>query len=221
MISREDGTGRKFLADPYINLGDNPNDSTSLTVLFHAPESVHRYAIRTGAQLTPTTVTGCVHSATIANLPPGRQFHYEVLRDSEPIFHATAQARQAKSQPFRAVLFGDSGQAGNPALRAIAAQAEAQNPDALIHLGDIVYEHGRSVEYHANFFPIYRFLRTRPAISIPGNHDIDKADCGTFPDAYAWYNYWKQPKNGPGNSLRRMELRNSVKSFANVLTVTG
>jgi len=190
-----------FLAEPYLNLGDNPSDPTNLTVLFHARESAQKYIVSTAGQRVQTTAAGHVHAATLTNCRPGQKFHYQILRDGEPIFQATAQARPAKGQPFRAVLFGDSGNGANPALRAIAAQAEAQNPDVFIHLGDIAYEYGRSVEYRANFYPIYRFLRTRTSISIPGNHDIDPDDCGSFSDAYAWYRYWCQPKNGPGNNF--------------------
>jgi predicted phosphodiesterase len=180
-----------FLADPYLNLGPHPADPTRLTLLFHAPENTGPYTVRTPRHQTTAIARGQVYTATLTNLTPNQLFQYEIANKNGSIYHATAKALPAKAQPFRMVLFGDSGQQ-NPALKTIAAQAEAQNPDVFLHLGDIAYPNGTPAEYRTNFFPIYRFLRTRPSLSVPGNHDID--------NSIAWYDYWSQPRNGPGNN---------------------
>lgn len=181
-----------FLAEPYLNAGPHPADPTRLTLLFHALENTGPYMVRTIRQQTPAIANGQVYTATLSNLTPGETFPYQIADESGPLFHATAKSLPAKSQPFRMVLFGDSGQQ-TPALKAIAALAEAQNPDVFLHLGDIAYPNGTPAQYRANFFPIYRFLRTRPSFSVPGNHDIDAST--------AWYDYWSQPRNGPGNNF--------------------
>lgn len=54
-------------------------------------------------------------SAKIDNLPPGALFNYRVLMGGHEIYSASARARKAEGDSFRAIIFGDMGN-GSPGL---------------------------------------------------------------------------------------------------------
>jgi 3',5'-cyclic AMP phosphodiesterase CpdA len=148
-----------------------------------------------------------VYRARLSNLVPGEEFRYRVLKDSKPVFDASAHARKSTRQAYRFALFGDCGQ-GTPAENAIAYQAYLAKPDFIFIPGDIVYGAGRISEYRTRFFPSYNtdepsaangapLLRSLPFIAAPGNHDTALNNYQRFPDALAYFLYWDQPLNGP------------------------
>jgi 3',5'-cyclic AMP phosphodiesterase CpdA len=148
-----------------------------------------------------------VYRARLTNLVPGEEFRYRVLKDSKPVFDASAHARKSARQAYRFALFGDCGQ-GTPAENAIAYQAYLAKPDFIFIPGDIVYGAGRISEYRTRFFPSYNtdepsaangapLLRSLAFIAAPGNHDTALNNYQRFPDALAYFLYWDQPLNGP------------------------
>lgn len=138
------------------------------------------------APASPAIEPHLVYRARVTNLVPGQEFHYRVLKAAHPVFDATGRTRKSAGQPYRFVLFGDSGQ-GTPAENAVAYQAYLAKPDFIFIPGDIVYGAGRISEYRTRFFPSYNadepsatngapLLRSVPSIAAPGNHDTDLAN---------------------------------------------
>jgi 3',5'-cyclic AMP phosphodiesterase CpdA len=148
-----------------------------------------------------------VYTAALTGLKPGATVPYRVLRGGSPVFEATAAAPRAKGSDYRFVVFGDCG-AGTPSQRKVAYQTSLVKPDMVVITGDIVYSRGRISEYATKFWPVYNadaaapdagapLLRSVPFVGAPGNHDILNRDFEKYPDALAYFLYWKQPLNGP------------------------
>jgi len=95
-----------FLADPSLNLGDNPNDPTSLNVLFHSRESARREAIRCGKsqpqQPNPST------PPPLKTCRPARSSATKTFAITNPSFTPPPQARQAPGQSFHCGTFPDA-----------------------------------------------------------------------------------------------------------------
>lgn len=77
-------------------------------------------------------------------------------------------------------MVGDTGSLRNPEFqrqvaRSMAAQHDRssgsrEGPDFLLHLGDIVYDHGEASEYAAQFFNPFEHYPA-PVFALAGNHD--------------------------------------------------
>lgn len=213
-----------FVEKPYLQLGDAPKLSAheSLMLLWHADPTATDWKVelktsqdktwRTAAAPkgqainAPGIPTHVVYRAQLANLVPGEEFQYRVLKSGKQVFAAAGRARKSATQPQRFVLFGDCSQ-GTPGQRAIAYQASLVKPDYLFITGDIVYSSGRISEYRSKFFPVYNpdeaspevgapLTRSVPFIAAPGNHDTALQNFNRFPDALAYFLYWDQPMNG-------------------------
>ena len=201
----------QFLAEPYLQLGDNPKQD--LTLMWQTGDKETVYTVQTRGMkeklwsspvpaasrriAVPTVDPHRVWSAQLRGLNPGLVFRYRVLDAGKPVFESNAIARKSPQQPTRLVVFGDCAQ-GTPEQQKIAEQAARVNPDYLFVTGDIVYSRGRITEYRDKFFPYYHgLLRSFPFIAAPGNHDVAERDFGKYPDTQAYYYYWAQPLNGP------------------------
>lgn len=66
-------------------------------------------------------------SAKIDNLPPGALFNYRVLMGGHEIYSASARARKAEGDSFRAIIFGDMGN-GSPGQRKLAYRLAQPGP---------------------------------------------------------------------------------------------
>jgi predicted phosphodiesterase len=80
-------------------------------------------------------------------------------------------------------LIGDWGTGAAPATR-VLAELEAQQPDIVIHLGDIYYS-GTENECHANFEAVMNRVLKRAGTGIPvytlaGNHDMYSGGVGYY-----------------------------------------
>jgi hypothetical protein len=204
-----------LLVSPYLQLGNQPKDAKRMTVVFHAPSS-GRFTVQ-GPKGKPVVAVAqkiaatsapehFVYSAELSGLKPGAEFAYTVALDGKTVFQAKGLARKSAGQPTRTVIFGDSGQDNAP-QREIAWQTAQAKPDMVFIVGDIVYSRGLVSEYRKKFFPIYNadsdtpngvgLLRSRLFTGVAGNHDTVTTDTNKYPDAQAYYFYWKQPRNGP------------------------
>ena len=204
-----------FLAEPYVNLGDNakPSAKEGLSILWHADNAKHEWKLeyRQGNQwsaaaltATPIDVRGTapfqVFEAKLVNLKPGEKVEYRVLRDSANLFSSTTMARKPAKANTRFVVFGDCAQ-GTPEQKQVAEQTAKLAPDYVFIAGDIVYTRGRISEYRTKYFPYYGELaKSTLFIGATGNHDTSSlADITETPDTYAYYYFWRQPMNGPAN----------------------
>lgn len=155
----------------------------------------------------------CVCAAPLEKLAPGQPFDYRVVKNGAPVFAARAnRARPTPVQDFKMVIFGDCAE-DTAWQKKVAYQTYNLKPDAVLITGDIVYPHGRASEYRANYFPVYQYRTPDPKHGAPllsstlfigasGNHDLVYANLNKYPDALAYYYYWKQPLNGFGTGKR-------------------
>lgn len=218
-------TAEAFLVRPYIQLGDNPrlSDSENMALLWHswdrdADWRVHvklrnseewraMSAPRMRRIAMPAVEAHRVYQAALVGLTPGAKFAYQVFRNGEQVFSATARARRRFEEPHKFAVFGDCG-AETPASRAISYQVFMAEPDFVFVPGDIVYSAGRISEYRAKFFPVYNseepdiargapLIRSTLMLAAPGNHDLANRNLGKTADLMAYFLYWAQPLNGP------------------------
>jgi acid phosphatase type 7 len=204
-----------LLVKPYLQLGDNPADASRMTVVFHAaapgkftvtgPKGKAIPAVE--QKIAATSVAEhFVYSAELTGIKPGAEFPYTVSHDGKVIFQAKGLARKSAGQPSRTVIFGDSGQDNTP-QREVAWQTAQAKPDMVFIVGDIVYSRGLVSEYRQKLYPVYNadtdspngvgLMRSRLFTGVPGNHDTVTTDTTKYPDAQAYFLYWKQPRNGP------------------------
>lgn len=218
-------SGRAFLVDPYVQLGDAPREgeTESLMLLWQAEDRDDTWsvAVRDGAggawrkagapswrrDARPGIAPRRYYQAAMTGLVPGAEFSYHVQRQGARVFEATARARKSAGQPHRFVAFGDGG-ANTWGERAVAYQAARARPDFVFVTGDLVYYKGLLSEYLDKFFPVYNcdvadpswgapLLRSIPMMVAPGNHDLIECDLDAHPDALAYFLVWSLPSNGP------------------------
>jgi len=149
----------------------------------------------------------------IENLEPGRKFSYRLSKNGQKVFEGKTVARKGFNQPYKFVLFGDTG-ANTSSERKVVYQAYKHDPDFLVVLGDIVYDFGCLSEYLIKFFPSFSNDKAAEELGAPilqsiltfgviGNHDIayganrSGVDFNKHTDALAFYQLWSEPLNGP------------------------
>lgn len=125
-------------------------------------------------------------------LQPATKYFYRVLGDGTVLEEGLSfRTNKPAGQPFRFVVFGDSG-VGSEAQRRIAQRVEKADPDFIIHTGDLIYNAGERMNYPLGFFEPYGNLIRRigfyPSL---GNHDVGVLDGQPYLDTF-WL-----PDNGP------------------------
>ena len=103
-----------------------------------------------------------------------------------PVFQAKAPGQRTSF-----VVWGDSG-VGSKGQWQLAQQIEKQNPDFMLHTGDLIYPRGAAKDYDAKFFkPYAKVLARAPFYGALGNHDVMTQNGRPF------LNVFDYPKNGP------------------------
>jgi len=106
--------------------------------------------------------------------PPAGPAPYRVGLES--IVGPGTMAATSRAGRLRFHAIGDTGGHGNPGPQqavaaAMATELAGAHPARLLyHLGDVVYPHGESSGYRAQFQDGYRDYRA-PIVGVPGNHD--------------------------------------------------
>lgn len=192
-----------FEAEPYLQIGDNPNEADRLTLVWQSLDeaAAWRVEIRTrpGAPWRPmappayhlVAVPGMgpaphrVWAGSLQPLEPGGSFDYRLLRDGLEVFQqAGARALKGPGQRQRIAVVGDLADGHGSGGQAVAFQINAQHPDLMVAAGDLVYDRGTVEEYRSLFFPTYNgdqadpakgapFMRGTPMVGVLGNHDVD------------------------------------------------
>ncbi len=158
-------------------------EPASLAVVVGNGQPVHRFAV---------TTRGRRCMARIEGLLAGRDYPYRILRGQVTLFEGRIRTAALPGTPFDFVVLGDSGDASQ-AQYALARQIEAQDPDFLVHTGDLVYPRGARHAYRRAFFEPYRTLISHVAFwPVPGNHDVAKPDFGA-----PFREVFELPENGP------------------------
>jgi predicted phosphodiesterase len=209
-----------FLFKPYIQLGDNPNQTVPerLEIVWQTSDIDSEWWVESqttpgGAWVRaatpshrrvafPTVDPHRVYRAALTDLRPGERFRYRVGIGDKILFESEARARIPAGKPFRTAIIGDVAD-GTRAATQVAHGIFEQHPDLVVIAGDIVYARGRVSEYATRFFPVYNgedglaILRSTLAVAAAGNHDIGNSHFDKTPDGLEYYMAWSQPLNGP------------------------
>ncbi len=211
-----------FIVKPFLQLGEAPTP-TSLQVCWNAEDTdvewIVEYRVASdqpwikaeSVEQRRIALEGVrahrVYRATLKHLLPGLTFRYRINKAGSTVFRAEGMAPKGADQPYRFVVFGDSG-ANTPEEKAIAYRTFQVKPDFVMITGDIVYSKGRISEYVQNFWHVYNSEEAKPSVGAPlmrstlftaavGNHDVASRDFASAPDSLAYFLYWSQPLNGP------------------------
>ncbi|MBM3462311.1 MAG: hypothetical protein FJX76_09440 [Armatimonadetes bacterium] len=215
-----------FLVAPYVQLGNRPDFSDAMTLMWHAPDRDAAWAVEVkrpdgwqkmapprGSRLHyPDRDAFRIYTAQLRGYPPGSRFAYRVKRDNTVVFQASGQSRKGPGAPTRIAVMGDTG-TGTPGQAAVAYRINEFQPDYAVILGDIAYSRGTVKNYYDWFYPPYNankasmkdggpLMRALPFVGVAGNHDISISwksitDLDKIPDALAYFFFWDQPLNGP------------------------
>lgn len=217
-------SAQELLVQPYVQPGDGSKlGQTDVKVIAWMTEPVPAdYQVRfqwpggESQRATPIRQTISLpdaqhyftYAATLEGLPLNTPVSYEVMSAGRSLRKATFLTRKPPNQPLHFIVTGDIGN-DSPEQRAIAYQMAQTDPEFLMICGDLVYQRGRLSQYLTNFWPIYANLSTTglktgaPLMqSVPfypalGNHDVEKADLASMPDAFAAFYFFHPPRNAP------------------------
>ena len=134
---------------------------------------------------------GTRHAITLTGLAPYTLYHYRIASDGAPLsadvtFRTAAGPDQAT---FTFVVFGDT-RTQHEIHQAVVDRIAAQQPDFVLHTGDLVAD-GESFPEWENFFGIERELMARvPLFPTLGNHELNSPyyfDLFYLPGNERWY----------------------------------
>lgn len=111
------------------------------------------------------------HEILINRLKPNSSYPYRIFSDGRWLTKAVFQTSKSEDQPFWFAVLGDSG-SGRIIQYAVARRLEKQNPDFILHTGDLVYLKGEDKKYFRRFYgPYKKSLKRIPFFPSLGNHD--------------------------------------------------
>ena len=112
------------------------------------------------------------YQADLTGLAPGTAYSYRVLVGGENITpEPDYRFKTPGPGPFSFLVYGDSGDGSSHQL-AVTLQLVTEQPNFVIHVGDIAYQSGTFNEFTANFFEYYKTLMRRACYyTIAGNHE--------------------------------------------------
>ncbi len=239
-----------FIVKPYLQLGNHPSaeKSESLELLWVPADAQGSWEVQTKSRgqakwsrQKPAHKNILLYSVpekmylldnSIDGLEPGEKFKYKVSKGGKELFTGESVARKTEEQPFRFVLFGDTG-ADTLSEKKVVYQSYLKKPDFLVILGDITYNSGRLSEYLGKLFPIFSsstasaqvgapLLQSTVTLPVIGNHDIaygankSGINFDQMRDALAFYQIWSAPLNGPLKDKSEKDIPKLLGSQENV-----
>ena len=128
----------------------------------------------------------------LTGLSAGATYYYRVLTGGVPV-GADSTFTLPAAGPYQFLAYGDSG-AGTAEQRAVLNQMLKENPNFVIHVGDIAYENGTYDEFTNNHFAYYFSMMAHlPFFPVPGNHEYYSCGQGLCPDASPYRNLHALP----------------------------
>jgi uncharacterized protein (TIGR03437 family) len=118
-------------------------------------------------------ITFYQYQADLSGLAPGTTYFYRIFVGPDNVTPVTTdyQFKTAGPGPFTFLVFGDSGDSSSRQIR-VTQQMIKEQPDFVLHVGDIAYETGTFDEFTNNYFGFYpTLMRRAPFFAIPGNHE--------------------------------------------------
>lgn len=120
------------------------------------------------------------HVAVVSGLLPRAEYRYAIRSRAFGrqviLGEAIVRTAPAPGSPFRFTAFGDTGDGGLDQFR-VAARLLDDDPDLVIHTGDLIYDRGEAENYPGNFYRPYAELIARvPFYPSLGNHDYRNSE---------------------------------------------
>jgi predicted phosphodiesterase len=112
---------------------------------------------------------GWQHRASLSDLEPATEYSSRLEHAGEDLVELPV--RTPRPGKFKFIVFGDSGTGSDEQL-ALTRQMQTENPDLVLHTGDVVYPAGSLENYRLRYLDSYATLmRSVPFYPCPGNHD--------------------------------------------------
>ncbi|MGN6553952.1 MAG: metallophosphoesterase [Verrucomicrobiota bacterium] len=165
------------------------------------------------------------YNATLAGLPFDSTVQYRVKMGSQLVREAAFATCASSNHPVRFVMVGDLAD-GRAAQNAVAFQISRAQPQFLVALGDIVYPEGRVSQYMDHFWRTYNqpkstgpetgapLMASVPFHAVLGNHDVDRHNLATTPDALGVYYFFNAPNPGSGDGPWNTPIGNGPEAAA-------
>lgn len=120
----------------------------------------------------------------LADLTPGTEYAYTVERGNST-WDGAFRTPTGPDDTVRFDVLGSSG-VSNDAQHAIAAQMLADDPDFVLHTGDVVFPRGALCHYGLRYFGPYEELLPNAAVAPAiGEVDLKASDGSAFREAFA------------------------------------
>jgi hypothetical protein len=119
----------------------------------------------------------------LAGLSPGTDYAYTVERGGAT-WDGTFRTPSGAGDTVRFDVFGSSG-VSNDAQHAIAAEMVADDPDFVLHTGDVVFPRGALCHYGLRYFGPYEDLVPHAAVAPAiGEIDLEASDGSAFRESF-------------------------------------
>jgi uncharacterized protein (TIGR03437 family) len=111
------------------------------------------------------------YRAVLTGLSPGTAYSYRVIEGGNITPESNYRFSTPGPGPVSFLVLGDSGDGSSHQL-AVTLQLVTEQPNFVVHVGDIAYESGTYNEFTANYFEYYKTLQRRACFfTIAGNHE--------------------------------------------------
>jgi uncharacterized protein (TIGR03437 family) len=112
------------------------------------------------------------YRAYLTGLAPGTAYFYRVIEGGVNVTPESGYRFSTPGPgPVSFLVLGDSGDGSSHQL-AVTLQMVTEQPNFVVHVGDIAYESGTYNEFTANYFEYYKTLQRRACFfTIAGNHE--------------------------------------------------
>lgn len=141
--------------------------------------------------------SGQWHDARLTGLKPATTYHYQVQAGADD--QMLIESFRTDAGPTGTVTFGVLGDSGTDtaAQHTMASVLAAQEPQLVLHTGDVVYPRGAACFYQARFYdPYSNLLGSVPFYPVVGNHDLKSQGGKPF------FTTFDLPANNPQHSER-------------------
>lgn len=166
--------------EPWIVLGGE--DSLDVTICWLSAARTETRLLFGEAEEKPDLLEtegglSTFHSVTIPDLEPGEEYAYMPLFDKASAggeLHYTFDAPPAEGESFRVVIVGDmqpNSELTTRGGRLVAAGIDAEDPDLVVQLGDLVSIGGLPGHWKVMLDNISDFSPDAPLQAVAGNHD--------------------------------------------------
>lgn len=174
--------GNTLNARPYL-LQVSSDSATLRLRSTVAHDATLTYTPEGGTPITQTIPAARIQSAELPDLRPGVTYRYTIERDTkrwEGAFHTPAG-------PQATVKFDVLGSSGvsNDTQHAIAAGMLADNPDLVLHTGDVVFPRGALCQYGLRYFGPYEdLIGNVPVAPAVGEIDLKASNGKAFRESF-------------------------------------